>query len=109
LFAARLDPLSNAGLTAAAAISLSLDHPAQARSYLLQAVGRNPSDEGAWKQLAGLELRLRDVRATQQAVDHVLALDPRGIAGRQLALVLADLKTPPGDSATATSTPLPTG
>jgi hypothetical protein len=109
LFAARLDPLSDAGLTAAAAISLSLDHPAQARSYLLEAVGRNPSDEGAWKQLAGLELRLRDVRATQQAVDHVLALDPRGIAGRQLALVLADLKTPPGDSATATSTPLPTG
>jgi O-Antigen ligase len=106
-FAARLDPLSDAGLTAAASISLALDNQTQARSYLLQAVSRDPSDERAWEQLANLELALRDVPATQQAIKRILALDPRGTAGQQLALKLQELETPPGDSATATSTPLP--
>jgi hypothetical protein len=105
--ASRLDPLSDAGLTAAASISVSLGHPAQARSYLLQAVGRDPSDELAWEQLANLERGLRDVRAARQAIAHVLALDPRGAMGRRLALNLQELRTPPNDSATATSTPLP--
>jgi predicted Zn-dependent protease len=105
--ASRLDPLSDEGLTAAASISVSLGHPTQARSYLLQAVGRDPSDELAWEELANLERGLRDVRAARQAVAHVLALDPRGAMGRRLALNLQELRTPPNDSATATSTPLP--
>jgi tetratricopeptide (TPR) repeat protein len=107
--ASRLDPLSDDGLAAAASVSLYLGSPSQARDYLLQAVGRDPSDERAWEQLANLELQLRDVRAAQQAVEHVLALDPRGPEGRQLTLELQELRTPPGDSATATSTPLPVG
>ena len=105
--AARLDPVSDDGLKAAASISVALGHPVQARSYLLQAVGRDPSDELAWEQLANLERGLRDARAARQAVARVLALDPRGAVGRRLALNLQELNTPPGDSATATSTPLP--
>jgi tetratricopeptide (TPR) repeat protein len=107
VLASRLDPLSDGGLTAAASISLALDRPAQARAYLLLAVGRDPSDVNAWKQLANLELGLRDLPATGRAIEHVLALDPRGAPGRQLALELQELRTPPNDSATATSTPLP--
>ena len=105
--ATRLDPLSDDGLKAAASISVALGHPLQARSYLLQAVGRDPSDELAWEQLANLERGLRDVRAARQAIARVLALDPRGAVGRRLALNLQELRTPPNDSATATSTPLP--
>jgi hypothetical protein len=105
--ASRLDPLSDDGLKAAASISVSLGHPVQARTYLLEAVGRDPSDELAWEQLANLERGLRDVRAARQAVARVLALDPRGTVGRRLALNLQELRTPANDSATATSTPLP--
>jgi hypothetical protein len=105
--ASRLDPLSDEGLKAAASISVSLGHPAQARAYLLRAVARDPSDELAWEQLANLERGLRDVRAARQAIARVLALDPRGTVGRRLALALQELRTPPNDSATATSTPLP--
>jgi hypothetical protein len=111
-YASRLDPLADDGLTAAASISLYLGDPALARSYLLQAVSRDPSDERAWEQLASLELRLRDIRATQQAVERILALDPHGTKEPQIAqlmLQLQELKTPPGASATATSTPLPVG
>lgn len=108
--ASRLDPLSDAGQTAAASIAAALGQPALARSYLLEAVRRDPSDVLAWEQLADLELGLRDVRAGRQVVTRVLALDPRGTRGpraRLLALNLHELITPPGDSATATSTPLP--
>jgi O-antigen ligase len=107
LFASRLDPLSDEGLKAAASISVYLRQPVQARAYLLQAVRRNPTDELAWEQLAALELGLRDARATRQAAVRVLQLDPRGPIGRQLTLDLEELITPPSDSATATSTPLP--
>jgi hypothetical protein len=107
LLAARLDPLSDEGLRAAASISVYLGRTSQARSYLLEAVGRNPSDALAWEQLASLELRLRDVRATRQAIERVLELEPRAAIGRQLTLELQELITPPNDSATATSTPLP--
>lgn len=109
LLASRLDPLSDSGLTAAASISVYLGQPDQARTYLLEALRRDPSDELAWEQLAALELKLGDARATRQATTRVLELDPRGAIGRQLALDLAELSTPPNDSATATSTPLPPG
>ena len=110
--AARLDPLSDEGLRAAASIALYLGHRGQAQRYLLQAVGRDPSDVLAWEDLANLELRLGDARATRQALVRVLELDPRGMGGpigRQLMLGLQKLITPPNDSATATSTPLPVG
>jgi hypothetical protein len=109
LLASRLDPLSDEGLKAAASISVFLRQPDQARAYLLQAVRRDPSDELAWEQLAALELGLRDARATRQATQRVLQLDPRGPIGRQLTLDLEELITPPNNSATATSTPLPAG
>ncbi|MDQ6807405.1 MAG: O-antigen ligase family protein [Actinomycetota bacterium] len=107
--ATRLDPLSDEGLRAAASISLYLGRPAQAQTYLLRAVRTEPSDELAWEQLADLELQLLDVRAMRQAVQRILELDPRGVAGHQRALELQALSTPPNDSATATSTPLPLG
>jgi len=109
VLAARLDPLSDDGLKAAASIAVYLGQPTQARSYLLEAVRRDPSDELAWKQLAEFELQLRDARAARQAIERVLELDPRGALGRQLTVQLEELTTPPNDSATATSTPLQIG
>jgi hypothetical protein len=112
VLASRLDPLSAEGLRAAASISVSLGHRGQARLYLLQAVRRDPSDVLAWEDLATLELRLRELRATRQALARVLELDPHGMGGplgRRLMLELEKLSTPPNDSASATSTPLPVG
>lgn len=106
--ASRLDPVSDAGLTAEASIAVRLGESNLARTYLLEALRRNPSDELAWEQLAALELKLGDVGAMRQATKRVLELDPRGADGRQLVLNLTELSTPPNDSATATSTPLPT-
>ena len=107
--ASRLDPLADDGLKAAASISGYLRQGSTALTDLLEAARRDPSDEQAWEQLAALELRLRDVRATRQALERVLELDPHGVIGRQLALDVQELSTPPNDSATATSTPLPAG
>jgi hypothetical protein len=106
-FAARIDPLSDDGLKAAATISVHSGDLASARRYLLDAVRREPSDLGAWQQLASLEQQIGDVRGLQVAARRVLALDPRGGASRLLAQSAVESLAPPNESATATGTPLP--
>ncbi|MBV9309846.1 MAG: O-antigen ligase family protein [Solirubrobacterales bacterium] len=111
-FAARLDPLSDAGLLAQATISLRAGQRSQARSYYLQAVNREPSDVQAWTHLADLDVTLGDVTGAARDIQHVVDLDPRG---QQVALlryeaqIIAVLKARPKDSATAAPLPATTG
>jgi hypothetical protein len=105
--AARLDPLSDQGLTAAATISAHLGNLAAARRYLFDAVRRNPSDSGAWEQLATLETQIGDGRGLLAAAKRVLALNPRDPSSITLAESAVEVLGPPNTSATATGTPLP--
>jgi hypothetical protein len=108
-FASSLDPLSDDGLKAAATIALHTGDLRAARRYLLEAVHRDPSDVSAWQQLANLEELAGDHRGLQVAARRVLALDPRGGASRTIAQTAVAALTPPGESGTATGTPLPAG
>jgi hypothetical protein len=76
--AGSLDPLSDAGPRVAASIALHRGQLARARYYLEEAVGRNPSDEFAWSELATLDTYLRDASGVRQAARRVVTLDPRG-------------------------------
>ncbi|MGI8505493.1 MAG: O-antigen ligase family protein [Solirubrobacteraceae bacterium] len=85
LDASRLNPLSDAGLLAAATIELHLGHDEQSRRYVLAAVGRQPTDGQAWQQLAFEDLVLRDNRDALIAARQALALDPHGAGAIALA------------------------
>lgn len=82
--ASSLDPLSDAGLRAEASIALHRGALATARYDLERAVGREPSDELAWNELAGVDSLLGDRVAARQAARRVVALDPHGSAARAL-------------------------
>ncbi|HUO69637.1 MAG TPA: O-antigen ligase family protein [Solirubrobacteraceae bacterium] len=109
--AAALDPVSDAGLTAEATIAARRGDVELARSYVLDAVARNPSDGNAWAQLADLELLAGYMTAARRAANRALALDPRGQRSTGLAVEtlqrLNVLAAPPQDSATATPLPPP--
>jgi hypothetical protein len=106
--ASTLDPLSGAGLKAQAAIATQRGQPRLARTYLLDAVTRNPSDAEAWSQLANVELVTGNVEDARTAATRALQLDPQGQA--QLAAEVLQrikvLQTPPADSATSFPTPI---
>ena len=101
----RLDPLSDAGLLAAATIQLHRGDPAIARADLISALRREPSDEQAWQELSYTDFTLRDDAESVVAAQHALALDPQGqtaiLAAQRAALTLAAAARP----ATATRTP----
>jgi hypothetical protein len=80
--AARLDPLSDAGLRAEAAVALHRGQLVRARNYLQEGVARNPTDGFAWEELAQVDGVLRDIQGAQFAFQRVVALDPRGQAAR---------------------------
>ncbi len=102
-----LDPLSDAGLLASATIALHLGDPEQARSYTLAAIRRDPGDVRAWDQLVVVVGDLRDYSTYILAVKRAAALDPMNRKTVSL-LRLAELASaPPGGSATARATPLP--
>jgi hypothetical protein len=107
--ATRLDPVSDEGLKAAATIATHLGRFASARSYLFDAIRRDPNDPGAWEQLADLELQLGNRRGLIRAANRSLALDPHSKLAFGLALNALALSAPTTDPATVTSTPLPTG
>ena len=73
------------------------------------AVRRDPSDAQAWAQLASLERSLNDTRDLLSTARRVLVLDPTGVLARQLLRDAYRVSAPPGDSATATGTPLAGG
>jgi hypothetical protein len=96
--ASQLDPLSDSGLKAEAAVAQHYSHAARARAYLLQAVMRDPSDPQAWQLLAQVDFGLGDrqwIVAVQRAVD----LDPKGHYAQTIVAEQLQ-KAPPGSSAT---------
>jgi O-Antigen ligase len=104
--ATRLDPLSDAGLLTSETIALHLGNIAQARTDLLGAIKRDPTDSQAWQQLAFVELDLRDLEDAVTAVQRVAALDPMGRATQNLLRTFESLRAPPSDSATRGPTPI---
>jgi hypothetical protein len=104
--ASRLDPLSARPLLAAATIAGRRGRQVDARRYLLQATDREPWNAEAWLRLAGIALELADRDGFEQASGKLLELDPLAGASRELAVRAQSFLTPPGDSATATGTPL---
>jgi hypothetical protein len=82
--ATHLDPLADAGLRAAATIAIHRGDLTTARSDLLAAVGREPSDEQAWQALALTDLARGDRAEATAAARRAAAVDPRGPAGTAL-------------------------
>ncbi|HEX3689380.1 MAG TPA: O-antigen ligase family protein [Solirubrobacteraceae bacterium] len=74
--ATHLDPLSDAGLRAQATIALHRGDLSAARSALLAAVGRQPSDVQAWQELALTDLARGDRPEELAAARRVTTLDP---------------------------------
>jgi hypothetical protein len=97
--AARLDPLSDAGLLAEVTIALHRGQLQQPRTYLLEAIRRDPEDVQAWRDLASFEFSIGDLRAAVSAIERVMQLDPMGAESLRYARVVGVLTTPPVDSA----------
>jgi len=101
----RLDPLSDAGLLAAATIEIHRGDFTAARSGPDSALGREPSDAQAWQELSYTDLALhRDAErivAAQRGAGRRPG-EPAAIA----AAASAELSlAAPAGSATATATP----
>ncbi|HZU61578.1 MAG TPA: hypothetical protein VE983_11465, partial [Solirubrobacteraceae bacterium] len=97
--AARLDPLSDAGLLAEATLALHERDPSLAEIYLRDAVARNPSDTQAWQLLALIDSGTGRASEARLAVQRAVDLDPMShyaqtLVSRQLA------SEPPASSAT---------
>ena len=105
--ASRLDPLDVDSLFAAAAIADRRERLLEERRFLLDAVGRQPSDAGAWERLALVAVRLGDGPGAIEASAAGLKLDPRNRRLLKLARDTYAFNTPPQNSPTATGTPLP--
>jgi O-Antigen ligase len=104
LRASRLDPLSDAGLRAASTISVHQGDLMRARTDLLEAVRRTPTDGSAWQELAFEDFALRDNADGLAASQRALALDPRGAVAITFAERAMLNRAPPAGSATATPT-----
>jgi O-Antigen ligase len=100
-----LNPLSDAGLLVEAAIAIQRHDLPAARSYLLQAIGRDPTDLQPWEQLVFVDGDLRDTKGAIGARARVVALDPLGAGTTGLAERTELFAAPPNDSATAIPTP----
>lgn len=105
--AARLDPLSIEPLLVSATIAQRRGRDLEARNDLLKAVRRQPDSSRAWFELGALALPLADRQGFVKATARALELDPHNPLLRTLAFRAISFATPPGESATATGTPLP--
>jgi hypothetical protein len=76
--ASDLDPLSDAGLRVEATVALHRGRLARSRAYLMQAVGRDPTDLQAWAQLGQVDALVGDARGVERVARRLVALDPRG-------------------------------
>jgi hypothetical protein len=103
--ATRLDPFSDAGLVASATIAIHSGQNRQARTYLLQAVRRDPEDVRAWQRLTVVDFALGLTGGSFNAVQHVVALDPKGPEIKVLPKQVELLRTPPSGSATSRPSP----
>ena len=105
--AARLNPLSDQPLFAAASVAERRKRYGDEHRALLDAVDREPDDAQAWYRLLRVELLLGDAVGAQSAALRALALDPYDGLARQLAANAIALAAPANESATAVGTPLP--
>lgn len=105
--AARLDPLSIEPLLVSVIIAQRRGRFLDAREDLLEAVKRQPDSWRAWSQLAAQAFSLADREGFKDATARALELDPHSPLLRTLAFRGVSFTTPPGESATATGTPLP--
>jgi O-antigen ligase/polysaccharide polymerase Wzy-like membrane protein len=106
--AGTLDPLSDAGPRAAAAIAQRRGERRQARADLLTAIHREPTDPAAWANLVFIELQLGDLIGGEHAAERARQLDPLGPTSSvegTLAAFLAQRTAPPQRSASAAPTP----
>ena len=78
--ATHLDPLSDAGLRAAATIAVHRGDLTAARTALLAAVRRQPSDIQAWQELTLTDLARGDRAEAAMAARRVAAINPRGVS-----------------------------
>ncbi|HVS27946.1 MAG TPA: O-antigen ligase family protein [Solirubrobacteraceae bacterium] len=104
--AARLNPLSDEGLLAAAAIVERRGDVLRARGLILRAIAREPQDEVAWESLARLDFVRRDLEGVRRASERALVLNPFDDGVLSLARQAEANVTPVTDSGTATGTPL---
>ena len=106
--AARLNPLAADPLVAAADIAERRKRLEEARAYLLQAVRREPYDSDAWVNLIRAEFLRGDRAGTRRTSVEALALDPIGAQAIGLAYRARQNSVLPGESGSATGSPLPT-
>jgi O-Antigen ligase len=102
--AAKLDPLSAAGPQAEATVALREGQFVKARSYMLEAIARDPSSTRGWFEIYFEDAALGDKQGAARAKQQIIALDPH----EALVGVLAQSelqKAPPQNSATAVVTP----
>lgn len=83
--ASRLDPLSDAGLLAQAAIALRVHDVPLGQVYLRDAVARDPTDTEAWELLALVDGSLRQESGAVQAAQRAIDLDPMGQYAQKIA------------------------
>lgn len=102
----RLDPVGTDALLAAADIAERRGRPTDARRYLLRAVRRQPYDVESWQQLARVEFARGDRVAGLLALQRGLSLDRANGLAIALARQAYETAVAPGESATATGTPL---
>jgi hypothetical protein len=105
-FASRLDTLSVEPLLAAASLANRRGRAGQARQYLIDAVGRQSSNVGAWLSLVRFELDRGDLANARTALRRVVELDPRNATAPVLVASEQWITVPATGSATATGTPL---
>jgi len=98
----QLDPLSDAGLRAAATIQIHRDDFSRARADLTSALARQPSDGAAWQELSYADLALHRDAERILAVHRALAADPEGPSALGTAASAALSLAAPAGSATAT-------
>ena len=106
--AARLNPVATEALLVAADVAERRGRPEEARRYLLRAVGRQPYDVESWQQLARVEFAASDRVDGLRALAQALRLDPANGFVIGQARRAYETAVGPGESATATGTPLET-
>jgi hypothetical protein len=107
--AARLNPLADEPLLAAASIAERQGDSRAARRQLLRAIAREPKSVNARYELARFDAVRRNLSLVRRTLTDAVGLDPRGTLAFKLAAGVDTLVALPNDSATATGTPLPFG
>jgi tetratricopeptide (TPR) repeat protein len=105
--AAKLNPLAVEPLFAAASIAERRGRVDEARRAILRALDRQPDNVDAWFRLTRIEFTRLDRAGVRRAAQRALELDPLNPVAFALARRAQQAAAPPGESATATGTPLP--